>query len=128
MVNNACICIHGFVVITGIALPVGSDKLYSGSTDGTVRIWDCHTGQCAKVINLGAEVTSLISEGSWILLAWNIQTMSEFTLDGPKGRVRAMTVGNNTSLLLQRMVSFLLGEEALKPILLLNWFVTHWPH
>ncbi|KAH1209461.1 Zinc finger CCCH domain-containing protein 48 [Glycine max] len=90
-------------VITGIALPVGSDKLYSGSTDGTVRIWDCHTGQCAKVINLGAEVTSLISEGSWIFVglqnavkAWNIQTMSEFTLDGPKGRVRAMTVGNNT--------------------------------
>ncbi|KAL5158456.1 Zinc finger CCCH domain-containing protein 48 [Glycine soja] len=90
-------------VITGIAIPVGSDKLYSGSTDGTVRIWDCHTGQCAKVINLGAEVTSLISEGSWIFVglqnavkAWNIQTMSEFTLDGPKGRVRAMTVGNNT--------------------------------
>lgn len=31
-----------------------------------------------------------------VVKAWNIQTMSEFTLDGPKGRVRAMTVGNNT--------------------------------
>ncbi|KAK7385515.1 hypothetical protein VNO78_31237 [Psophocarpus tetragonolobus] len=89
-------------VITGIALPVGSDKLYSGSTDGTVRIWDCHTGRCAKLINLGAEVTSLISEGPWIFVglknaikAWNTQTVSEFNLDGPKGQVLTMTVGND---------------------------------
>ncbi|KAK7411460.1 hypothetical protein VNO78_02893 [Psophocarpus tetragonolobus] len=88
--------------ITGIALPVGSDKLYSGSTNGTVRIWDCHTGRCANTINLGAEVTSLISEGPWIfvglknvIMAWNTQTMSEFTLDGPKGQVLTMTVGND---------------------------------
>ncbi|KAJ1400989.1 Zinc finger, CCCH-type [Sesbania bispinosa] len=73
------------------------------STDGTVRIWDCHTGHCANVINLGAEVTSLIHEGPWIFVglqnavkAWNIQTASEFTLDGPKGRVLAMAVGNDT--------------------------------
>ncbi|KAK7292576.1 hypothetical protein RJT34_15427 [Clitoria ternatea] len=90
-------------VITGIALPVGSDKLYSGSTDGTVRIWDCHTGRCVNVINLGVEVTSLICEGPWIFVglrnavkAWNIQTGSEFTLDGPKGQVLAMIVGNDT--------------------------------
>ncbi|KAK7385510.1 hypothetical protein VNO78_31232 [Psophocarpus tetragonolobus] len=90
-------------VITGVVLPVGSDKIYSGSTDGTVRIWDCHTGQCANVVNLGAEITSLISEGSWIFVglkntvkAWNIQTFSEFNLDGPNGRVVVMTVGNDT--------------------------------
>ncbi|CAJ1975622.1 unnamed protein product [Sphenostylis stenocarpa] len=90
-------------VITGITLPVGSDKLYSGSSDGTIRIWDCHTGLCANVINLGAEVTSLISEGTWIFVglnnsvkAWNTQAISEYTLDGPKGRVLAMTVGNDT--------------------------------
>lgn len=90
-------------VITGIALPVGSDKLYSGCTDGTVCIWDCHTGQCVRVINLGAEVTSLINEGPWIFVglknavkAWNIQNITEFTLNGPKGRVLAMTVGNDT--------------------------------
>ncbi|TKY69435.1 Zinc finger CCCH domain-containing protein 17 [Spatholobus suberectus] len=89
-------------VITGIALPVGSDKLYSGSTDGTVRTWDCHTGRCTNVIKLRAEVTSLISEGPWIFVglqnavkAWNIQTSSEFTLDGPKGQVLAMIVGND---------------------------------
>ncbi|KAI5421537.1 hypothetical protein KIW84_045092 [Lathyrus oleraceus] len=92
-------------LVTGIALPVGSDKLYSGSTDGTLRSWDCHTGQCANVMNLGAEATSLISEGPWIFAglpntvkAWNIQTALQLTLDGPKGRVLAMTVGNDTLL------------------------------
>ncbi|KAK7329368.1 hypothetical protein VNO77_23530 [Canavalia gladiata] len=72
---------------------VGSDKLYSGSTDGTVRTWDCHTGQCTDVMKNGVEVTSLISEGPWVFVdlrnavkAWNIQTTFQFTLDGPKGR------------------------------------------
>ncbi|XP_057429597.1 zinc finger CCCH domain-containing protein 48-like [Lotus japonicus] len=89
--------------VTGIAFPAGSDKLYSGSTDGTVRTWDCHTGQCANVTNLGAEVASLICEGPWIFVgllnavkAWHIPTASEFTLLGPKGRVLAMIVGNDT--------------------------------
>jgi len=31
-----------------------------------------------------------------VVKAWNIQTITEFTLDGPKGQVRAMTVGNDT--------------------------------
>nr|KYP76566.1 Zinc finger CCCH domain-containing protein 17 [Cajanus cajan] len=90
-------------VITGIALPVGSDKLYSGSTDGTVRIWDYHTGVCTNVINFGVKITSLIREGSWVFVgilnaikACNIQTLSEFTLDGPKGQVLSMIVGNDT--------------------------------
>ncbi|OIV93955.1 hypothetical protein TanjilG_21047 [Lupinus angustifolius] len=89
-------------VVTGITIPVGSDKLYSGSTDGIVRTWDCHTGQCTNVRNCGSEVNSLISEGPWIFVglnnvvkAWNIQTSMEFTLDGPRGKVLAMVVGND---------------------------------
>lgn len=56
-------------LVTGIALPVGSDKLYSGSSDGTLRAWDCHTGQCIGLNNLGAEVTCLVAEGPWIFAA-----------------------------------------------------------
>ena len=39
-------------VVSGIALPSGSDKLYTGSTDETVRVWDCQSGQVAFVFNL----------------------------------------------------------------------------
>ncbi|XP_058726395.1 zinc finger CCCH domain-containing protein 48-like [Vicia villosa] len=107
-------------LVIGIALPHGSNKLYSGSTDGTLRTWDCVTGQCTNLTNLGAEATSLISEGPWIFVglpnivkAWNMQTASHLTLDGPKGRVLAMVVGNDT---------LLAGAEAvLNPIPLLNW-------
>lgn len=34
-----------FQAVSGIALPSASDKLYSGGKDGTVRLWDCQTGQ-----------------------------------------------------------------------------------
>ncbi|XLU44605.1 hypothetical protein S245_039419 [Arachis hypogaea] len=88
--------------ITGIALPAGSNKLISGSTDGTVRAWDCNTGRCVNMIHLNSQVTSLISEGPWIFAgvknavkAWNIQTGADVTLDGPKGQVLSLNVGND---------------------------------
>ncbi|XP_022885595.1 zinc finger CCCH domain-containing protein 48-like isoform X1 [Olea europaea var. sylvestris] len=52
--------------ITGIALPSGSDKLYSVSKDRTLRIWDCNSGQCAGAVDLDGEVGCLISEGPWL--------------------------------------------------------------
>lgn len=87
--------------ITGIALPSGSDKLYTGSKDETVRIWDCQTGQCVGAVNLGGEVGCMINEGPWIFVgipnaikAWNTQTATDLSLSGPTGQVYAIAVGN----------------------------------
>ncbi|CAK7337185.1 unnamed protein product [Dovyalis caffra] len=89
-------------VISGIALPSGSDKLYTGSKDETVRVWDCQSGQCMGVINLGGEVGCMISEGPWIFVgtpnvvkAWNTQTNTDLSLTGPVGQVYALVVGND---------------------------------
>lgn len=104
-------CLPGLVMVAaleghkkdlkGIALPQGSDKLFSASSDGTLRIWDCHTGQCVHTINLQAEAGSLICEGPWVFLglpnavkAFNVQTSKDLHLNGVVGQVRAMTVGN----------------------------------
>ena len=54
--------------VTGIALPSSGAKLYSSSNDGTLRLWDCHTGQCSRVINLGSQVGSLINDGPWVFV------------------------------------------------------------
>ncbi|KAI5569930.1 hypothetical protein POPTR_012G134800v4 [Populus trichocarpa] len=89
-------------VISGIALPSGSDKLYTGSKDETVRVWDCQSGQCTGVVNLGGEVGCMISEGPWIFVglpnvvkAWNTQTNADLSLNGPIGQVYALVVGND---------------------------------
>ncbi|GJX09231.1 zinc finger CCCH domain-containing protein 48-like protein [Tanacetum coccineum] len=88
-------------VVSGIALPVGSDKLYTGSKDETVRVWDCQSGQCAGVINLGGEVGCMLNEGPWMFVglpnlvkAWNVQTSAELSLNGPVGQVYSLAVGN----------------------------------
>lgn len=89
-------------VVSGIAMPSGSDKLYTGSKDKTVRVWDCQSGQCAGVINLGGEVGCMLSEGPWVFVgvpnvvkAWNTQTALDLSLNGPVGQVYALVVGND---------------------------------
>ncbi|GAB4826032.1 Zinc finger CCCH domain-containing protein 48 [Ancistrocladus abbreviatus] len=88
--------------VTGIAWPSGSDKLYTGGKDATVRVWDCQSGQCAGVVNLSGEVGCMISEGPWIFVglsnmvkAWNAQMGSDLSLSGPVGQVYALVVGND---------------------------------
>ena len=90
-------------MITGISLPSGSNRLYSGSQDQTVRVWDCETGQCVGTVNLEGQVGCLISEGSWIFAgipngvkAWNTQTSTDVSLDaGPNaGQVYTLAAAN----------------------------------
>ncbi|XP_057993704.1 zinc finger CCCH domain-containing protein 62-like [Hevea brasiliensis] len=54
--------------VSGIALPSKSDKLFSGSSDGAVHVWDYNTGQSTSVINLDVKMRTLISEGPWIFV------------------------------------------------------------
>ncbi|KAF2290417.1 hypothetical protein GH714_012900 [Hevea brasiliensis] len=92
--------------VSGIALPSRSDKLFSSSSDGTVHVWDCNTGQSTRVINVGVKIGALISEGPWIFVglpnivkAWNIETAAEFNLDGPVGQVNAIAVADVVDML-----------------------------
>ncbi|KAL8148212.1 zinc finger CCCH domain-containing protein 48-like [Apium graveolens] len=89
-------------VISGISLPSGSDKLYTGSKDETVRVWDCQSGQCAGVTNTAGEVGCMLNEGPWIFVglpngvkAWNAQTATDLSLDAPGGQVYSFVVGND---------------------------------
>lgn len=81
--------------------------MYSGSRDGTVRVWDCESGQCVKIINNGAEIGCLICEGSWVFIglpnavkAWRVNTANNdcdepFVLDRPIGQVNVLVVYND---------------------------------
>ncbi|KAL1555053.1 Zinc finger CCCH domain-containing protein 48 [Salvia divinorum] len=88
--------------VTGITLPSESNKLYSGSEDETVRVWDCQSGQLSGVVNLGCSVGCMLSEGPWVFVgltnlvkAWNVQTSMELSLSGPVGQVYSIVVGND---------------------------------
>ncbi|CAN8302216.1 unnamed protein product [Cochlearia groenlandica] len=89
-------------LVSGIALPCGSDKLYTGSKDETLRVWDCASGQCTSVLKLGGEVGCVISEGPWLLVgtpnlvkAWNMETNADESLSGPVGQVYSLVVGSD---------------------------------
>nr|POF22689.1 zinc finger ccch domain-containing protein 48 [Quercus suber] len=83
--------------LNGIALPQRCNKLCSGSSGGTIQLWDCHTGQCANVANIGGEVGSVCSEGPWLFVGmpnvvkvWNTESGAEYSLNGPVGLVNAL--------------------------------------
>uniref|UniRef100_A0A453IZE9 Uncharacterized protein n=1 Tax=Aegilops tauschii subsp. strangulata TaxID=200361 RepID=A0A453IZE9_AEGTS len=90
--------------VTGVAVPEGSAKLFSGSLDGTVRAWDCGTGQCVRVAPVQeGEVGRLIAMGPWVLV-------------GVRGAVRALQAGSGEELRLRlpfaaAQVTALLAED-----------------
>ncbi|PUZ58428.1 hypothetical protein GQ55_5G508700 [Panicum hallii var. hallii] len=85
--------------ISGISVPRCSDKLYSGSVDGSIRVWDRNSGKCIDVIKLGGKVGCMITHGPWVFIgipksveAWNTQTGMKLSLQGPSGLVCSMTI------------------------------------
>ncbi|MFS7993220.1 putative translocase transcription factor WD40-like family [Helianthus anomalus] len=93
---------------------VGSDKLYTGSRDETMRVWDCQSGQfcylsrsfglvaVCRVIKVGGEMGRMLSEVPCIFVglpnlvkAWNVQISAELSLNGPVGQVYSLVVGND---------------------------------
>ncbi|KAF7050746.1 hypothetical protein CFC21_059066 [Triticum aestivum] len=90
--------------VTGVAVPEGSGKLFSGSLDGTVRAWDCATGQCVRVAPVQeGEVGRLIAMGPWVLVR-------------VRGAVRAFQAGSGEELRLRlpvaaAQVTALLAED-----------------
>ena len=47
-------------------------QLLTGSTDGTVRVWDLRTGGCARTLHAGAVVNSLRFDDQRVFVATNI--------------------------------------------------------
>ncbi|CAN1839811.1 Zinc finger CCCH domain-containing protein 48 [Linum perenne] len=91
---------HGGSVVSGVSLPSGSAKLFSGSSDGVLQAWDCSSGQVAGTLNVGGKIGCLITEGDWLyaglpsmVKAWHIHSGVEYTLTGPSGQVYALEVG-----------------------------------
>jgi WD40 repeat protein len=58
-------CCQILQAITGISMPTGSDKLYSGSADGTVRLWDSNSGKVAGLSALNTSFRFFVHGSAW---------------------------------------------------------------
>ncbi|CAM6106913.1 unnamed protein product [Calypogeia fissa] len=86
--------------VRAIELPVGSSKLYTGGQDETVRVWDCNTGECTNVVQMGGDVGALLSAATWLFIGlpnevkiWDLQTSAmQSLLFSGQGQVHALAV------------------------------------
>eukprot|EP00850_Spirogloea_muscicola_P015164 SM000114S24127 [mRNA] locus=s114:97755:100785:+ [translate_table: standard] len=88
--------------VRAIALPAGSSQLYTGGQDESVRVWNCVTGQCTSVVQMGGDVGALLSESGWLFVGlpnevktWNMQSAAQHSLTGPKGQVHSMAINGD---------------------------------
>ncbi|XP_076938208.1 zinc finger CCCH domain-containing protein 48-like [Bidens hawaiensis] len=89
--------------VTGIVLPSGSNKLYCGSKDKSLRVWDCSNGQCVDVIDFDQECGTLVEKGPWIfaglqnmIKAWNCETQNTVVIRASGGMVNAINMYEDT--------------------------------
>ncbi|CAN0898496.1 Zinc finger CCCH domain-containing protein 17 [Linum grandiflorum] len=92
--------VHGNSAVTGLSLPSGFDKLFSGGSDGVLKAWDCNSGEVVATVNTGGKIGCLISEGDWLYVglpsmvkALNLNSGAEYILNGPTGQVYALAIG-----------------------------------
>ena len=83
-------------------------QLLTGSHDGTVRVWDCGTGQCVFTSEVGGEVDSMLVEHGWLFVGvktregrgevrgWALGggAGGEVRLEGHVGQVTSLAMGN----------------------------------
>ncbi|GAA0647577.1 hypothetical protein GCM10010174_83660 [Kutzneria viridogrisea] len=77
-------------------------KLITGTSDGTVRVWDLDTGQSTARLHTGGRVTAvaLSADGHSAVTAaedgtarvWNLSAMGESTADRHSGQINAVAV------------------------------------
>ncbi|CAN1298695.1 Zinc finger CCCH domain-containing protein 63 [Linum perenne] len=86
--------------VSGIDLSYHCEKLFSGSSDGIVHAWDCHTGKIVGRLDVGGKIGCLIAEGDWVFVglpnlvkALNTKSGAQYNLTGPIGEVYALETG-----------------------------------
>ncbi|KAH7616882.1 putative Zinc finger CCCH domain-containing protein 48 [Nannochloris sp. 'desiccata'] len=91
--------------VTCLELDQASGQLFTGSHDGTVRVWSCTSGECTSTVPVGGEVDSMLIEGGFlfagvksttgqgVVKAWNMATNQEMVLEGHTGRVQCLAAG-----------------------------------
>ncbi|CAF1920894.1 unnamed protein product [Brassica napus] len=78
-------------VVTGIALPSGSDKLYTASKDETLRIWDCASGQVS--IYLPLRIHSIV----WLFFNGYLSLFEVSKTDGRVGNTTNVIIGGTVA-------------------------------
>ncbi|CAI5968320.1 unnamed protein product [Closterium sp. NIES-65] len=93
--------VHGKPVVRAIALPESSSQLYTGSQDGTIRVWDCTSGQCVSAASMGGDVGALITNSGWLFVGlpnlvktWVLASGVQSDLPGPTGSVHQLLLHN----------------------------------
>lgn len=92
--------------VTAAVLDSATNQLYTGSQDGTVRVWNCETGECQSSVEVGGQVDSVLLEAGYLFVGmhqgqadglikvWNTATGAEQSLSGPKGQILSLMTVN----------------------------------
>ncbi|EFN55265.1 hypothetical protein CHLNCDRAFT_134174 [Chlorella variabilis] len=93
--------------VTSVLMDEATGQLFTGSHDGTVRVWSCTTGQCTSTVQVGGEVACMLvfagflfvgiktKAGAGQVKAWNMATNQEYLMEGHVGAVQALAAAGD---------------------------------